>query len=101
MKRERFKNFVPKNLLSACFSFRFARITFVALGTVGVHPAGQFGIQGFGFSHGFNCFRPSLRHESDRTAFITEGRAHFVGQIFFVGVGKKLVAVDEQQERRR
>src|SRR5207302_2043662 len=43
-------------------------------------------------------FWAGLGDEDDRTAFVTEGAAHLVGQIFLILVGKKFVAVDKQKK---
>jgi len=52
-------------------------------------------------SYRLDGFRARFGHEHHRAAFIAKRLAHLVGQVFFVLVGKQLVAVDEQQKRRR
>ncbi len=39
--------------------------------------------------------------EVDRAAFKAKGAAHFVGEVFAVNVGKKIFAVDEEDEGGR
>ena len=47
------------------------------------------------FADGFDSFRARFGNEDDGAAFVTEGRAHLIGEIFFVLLGKEFFAIDE------
>src|SRR3974390_217344 len=52
------------------------------------------------FTNRFDGLGAGLRDEDDGAAFVAEGGAHLAGQVFAVGVGEQIIAVDKQEEGR-
>ena len=49
----------------------------------------------------FDSLGTGFGNQNYRTAFVAKGLAHLTGQVFFVLVGKKVGAIEEQQKSGR
>src|ERR1051325_7200182 len=55
----------------------------------------------FIFANRFNRFRPRFRNQNNWAPFIPESLSHLLPEILVIWIGKKFVAIHEQQKRRR